>query len=742
MVPPGWRASARGPRSRSRLRPFRVAGRGHARFVPGETAHALFEVLEAGSEAGAAVAVRFAVVGELEFDPPVPAGGAQRQVQRRAGRGDAVLEAVLDERLQQQRRNRRREHRRIAGVAELERVLVALARDAEVVLDERDLVREQRRRPLSGLDGVAQHVGEPFAEALRGRRIGLDEIGQGVERVEQEVRLHLRLQRAQLGARRRFLQLDRAALGRRARLGEAQVVEPDSGLAQQRRQLAARVIGRGLGVRQPRRALGRPDDLHLAAQAAREADLDRLAHLVAVERRQQVAAGVVEGAVQPARVAAVEPVNGALQPRPQRRERERQHERGDHAEDQRLLARHVREQPLAEKHHAQVDGREHAREQRVRQAVGDQPARIEDRVVGDQVREHERRRQPGDQLGRVQAALHRQRQEREHARVGRDDVERRAREHREARDHRQHPLVRGRVPERSRARVALDHGQDAEGERDGLVPVVDGLRRARAPGRERQPQHQRGDVGGDRDPEPRAAHTAPRPPAGAREHAHEVDERRRVEPRDPLVGAQIGAEGRRQLDLRVLVERPHDTKPLQDREPQEHPGGREIRPPPDEQERHQRRRDHGEDRVPVDAQPFPGVHLHGRHDHRHERAAARDDQPERPRRHAARAQRVARRGLAQVERVHPHQHVALAQQAPGGRPDDALDDTLRDVGAEPLVRRVGEEAGQRQRDGDAQGRHRQHAPRRGVGSHAGHLRTGGRAPTERSGGPRTLPAER
>jgi hypothetical protein len=104
-----------------------------------------------------------------------------------------VLEAVLDQRLQQQRGHARRQQRRIALVAEVQRVLVALARHAEVVLDERHLVRQQHRLTPPGLDRVAQHVRESLGEALRRIGVGLDQEGERVERVEQEVRLHLRL---------------------------------------------------------------------------------------------------------------------------------------------------------------------------------------------------------------------------------------------------------------------------------------------------------------------------------------------------------------------------------------------------------------------------------------------------------------------------------------------------------------------------------------------------------------------
>jgi hypothetical protein len=159
--------------------------------------------------------------------------------------------------------------RRIAAVAKVQRVLVALARHAEIVLDERDLVRQQRGLALPGLDRVAQHVGEALAEPLRRRRVRLDQVGERVQRVEQEVRLHLRLQRAQLRARRGLLHLNGAALGGGPLLGELQVVEADARLPQQRAQLGARVVGHGFGLGQVRGALVRPGDLHRPVQPRR-----------------------------------------------------------------------------------------------------------------------------------------------------------------------------------------------------------------------------------------------------------------------------------------------------------------------------------------------------------------------------------------------------------------------------------------------------------------------------------------
>jgi hypothetical protein len=158
---------------------------------------------------------------------------AQRHAHRIGVRLEPVLERVFHERLQQQRRHRGREQRRIALVGKVQLLLVPLARHAEVVLDERDFVAQQRGGTFPGLDRVTQHVREALGEALRRAGVGLDQVGERVERIEEEVRLHLRLQRPQLGARRGLAQFDGAALGGRAPFGEPQVLHANAGLTEQ-----------------------------------------------------------------------------------------------------------------------------------------------------------------------------------------------------------------------------------------------------------------------------------------------------------------------------------------------------------------------------------------------------------------------------------------------------------------------------------------------------------------------------
>ena len=147
-----------------------------------------------------------------------------------------------------------------AAVLERQRVLVALARDAQVVLDERDLVRQQRRGPVARPRRVAQHVGEPFSETLGGA-------GGSVS---------MRIRRARSRALNRKcgwtwacsarssarIAASRSSTSRRscggALLLERQVLEPDAGLAQQGARPRSRASVAQLLARQRRVACRAP----------------------------------------------------------------------------------------------------------------------------------------------------------------------------------------------------------------------------------------------------------------------------------------------------------------------------------------------------------------------------------------------------------------------------------------------------------------------------------------------------
>src|SRR6266850_1292700 len=119
------------------MRPPRAAGR------PASAASPRSRRPRSGRPAHWPLARRRAVVREAQREPVLVAARLEAQVERPGSRLAAVLEAVLDQRLEHERRHRDREQVGRDADLELERRLVALARDAEVVLDERQLLRQQ-----------------------------------------------------------------------------------------------------------------------------------------------------------------------------------------------------------------------------------------------------------------------------------------------------------------------------------------------------------------------------------------------------------------------------------------------------------------------------------------------------------------------------------------------------------------------------------------------------------------------
>jgi hypothetical protein len=86
--------------------------------------------------------------------------------------------------------------------------------DPQVRLDEVDLVAERVRRLAEPGERRAQVVDERLEHRLGARRVGLHERDDVRERVEQEVRLHLRLEQAQLRLGGAVLGLDLPRLHR------------------------------------------------------------------------------------------------------------------------------------------------------------------------------------------------------------------------------------------------------------------------------------------------------------------------------------------------------------------------------------------------------------------------------------------------------------------------------------------------------------------------------------------------
>jgi hypothetical protein len=84
-------------------------------------------------------------------------------------------------------------------VLDAEPVLQAQRLDVQVVAHHLELPGQRHRLLLPRTQRVAQRVGEARHGDLRGLRVVGDERAHGVQGIEEEVRVHLRLQQPQLG---------------------------------------------------------------------------------------------------------------------------------------------------------------------------------------------------------------------------------------------------------------------------------------------------------------------------------------------------------------------------------------------------------------------------------------------------------------------------------------------------------------------------------------------------------------
>ena len=210
------------------------------------------------------------VVAHGHAQPPAPHACAYEEVQRPVGL--AVLDRVLDERLDEERRQPDGE--RVGSGVDGHGELRPEARlfEVEVAAHVPQLLLE--RDELAGArEAAAEVVREREHEVARALGLRADEGGDRVERVEDEVRLHLRLQRGRRGGRqlgqlelRRELraesleQLDRAlverrAVGREGDDGAGRAVAQEEGHDGRRAERARGV--RALGA-QPERRQQRP----------------------------------------------------------------------------------------------------------------------------------------------------------------------------------------------------------------------------------------------------------------------------------------------------------------------------------------------------------------------------------------------------------------------------------------------------------------------------------------------------
>ena len=121
---------------------------------------------------------------------------------------DAVLHGVLDQGVHEHRRHQGRVAASGVGV---DRVAEPRAEprllDVEIRGRERQLLIERRPLALGAPQGVAEDLRQLLDGAVGAGRVGVDERGHGVQRVEEEVRVDLRAQRLQLRLARLHAQL-------------------------------------------------------------------------------------------------------------------------------------------------------------------------------------------------------------------------------------------------------------------------------------------------------------------------------------------------------------------------------------------------------------------------------------------------------------------------------------------------------------------------------------------------------
>jgi hypothetical protein len=158
------------------------------------------------------------------------AAGAEPQHPRRGIARDAVLHGVLRQRLEHQAGHQRREAFGRDVILDLQPVLEADALDLEVAADEIQFALERVHRLLAVLQRAAQELAEAGDDVLGlAGAVVADEAGDGVERVEQEVRVQLHLQRVEAGAHEAGLEpgVGHAQFARQQLPGPPLAVEPN-----------------------------------------------------------------------------------------------------------------------------------------------------------------------------------------------------------------------------------------------------------------------------------------------------------------------------------------------------------------------------------------------------------------------------------------------------------------------------------------------------------------------------------
>ena len=217
-----------------------------------------------------------AAVAHGEQQPRAIACGAELDVPALDLGLQAMADGVFHQRLQQQRRHRQRGQLRWKPQLRVQARPHAHGHQRQVVVEPRELVGQRVRAGARGRQRGAQEGDQPVEHGLRARRVQRDQHAQVGQRVEQHVRLELRLQQPQLGlARLPRQQLAAAALVEKGDEDHAdgQRAEQDAGeaIGVETQQLPGRAPDIGIADRRCRARSRRRCRRRAAARAAADA---------------------------------------------------------------------------------------------------------------------------------------------------------------------------------------------------------------------------------------------------------------------------------------------------------------------------------------------------------------------------------------------------------------------------------------------------------------------------------------
>src|SRR5208337_3035992 len=149
-----------------------------------------------------------------DLDPQLVEDLARRDANaaRSAARADAVANGVLHQRLQEQVRHQRRQRDVLNVHLHLQPVLETRLLDVNVLLQEGQLAAERQFVDTDSVQREAQQVRQLQGHVLGGESVVAGQSGDGIQGIEQEMRLELDLQHLKLGVCELRFQLRRPQL--------------------------------------------------------------------------------------------------------------------------------------------------------------------------------------------------------------------------------------------------------------------------------------------------------------------------------------------------------------------------------------------------------------------------------------------------------------------------------------------------------------------------------------------------